>query len=117
MDGSVDREGSTMSAASPGSTPVPAFLHAYSPVSNEYLDGVHVAADEWASVNRNPAAARRSMFGVCTAFAPYAETSPYPRSSVMINTIFGRSCANSLIAPIRNAATSEPRRQMRLMGW
>src|SRR3954453_15917006 len=99
-----------MSAASPGSTPVPAFLHAYSPVSNEYLDGVHVAADEWASVNRNPAAASRSMFGGCTAFAPCAAAPPYPGPSVMNSAMFGRSCPKGPLVQTRNAAmTTEPR--------
>jgi hypothetical protein len=49
---------------------------AYSPVKSEYRDGVQVAADEWASVKRRPAFASRSIFGVCSAVAPYEETSP-----------------------------------------
>ena len=46
------------------------FLKACSPVNNEYLDGVHVADDECASVKRIPFAARASTLGVLTCVAP-----------------------------------------------
>jgi len=59
-----------ISRASPGSTPVPFFLHAYTPVSSENRLGVHVADVECASVNRTPSAASRSRFGVFTPRAP-----------------------------------------------
>jgi hypothetical protein len=70
MPGSVGLAGSTISAASPGRTPVPFLRQAYCPVSSAYRLGVQVAAAAWASVNRSPCAASRSMFGVATFVAP-----------------------------------------------
>jgi len=37
---------------------------------SEYRDGVHTDATLWPSVNRMPAAASLSQFGVCTFVAP-----------------------------------------------
>ena len=44
--------------------------HAYSPVSNEYREGVLVAAVAWAFVKRIPSEASLSTFGVFTFLAP-----------------------------------------------
>ena len=48
----------------------PSLRKAYSPVRNEYREGVQTEAIECASVMRNPCAASRSMFGVWTFVAP-----------------------------------------------
>ena len=65
-----------ISAASPGAMPVPDFLHAYLPVSNEKRDGVHVDEVAYAFVKRSPSLAIRSMLGVLIFAAPFALISP-----------------------------------------
>ena len=52
-------------------TPAPPLARTgYSPVNSAYREGVQTADAEWASVNRRPSFASRSMFGVCTFVAP-----------------------------------------------
>ncbi len=59
-----------MSAALPGSTPVPCWRHAYLPVSRENRDGVQVADVAYPLVNRTPSRAMRSMLGVRIVVEP-----------------------------------------------
>ena len=51
-------------------------LKPWIPVSMENRDGVHVAAEQCPSVNRNPLLASRSILGVGISFEPYEPTSP-----------------------------------------
>ena len=62
--------GNIIIAASPAATSVPLLRHGYSPVSNEYRDGVLVDATAWALVKRTPLSDRRFTLGVFTPTAP-----------------------------------------------
>ena len=59
-----------ISAALPGSTPVPRWRQAYLPVSSENRDGVQVADVAYPLVNRTPSRAIRSICGVRIVVAP-----------------------------------------------
>ena len=63
--------GGMLRGASPGAMVEPGCCRQeYVPVRNARRVGVQVEAGEWASVNRDPCRARRSMFGVLTSVAP-----------------------------------------------
>src|SRR5690606_34832224 len=61
----------------------------YTPVNRANRLGVQVDDVAYPLVNRIPPRANSSMLGVCNAVAPYAPTSPYPRSSRLMMMMFG----------------------------
>ncbi len=80
------------------------FLNSCRPVRSADRVGEHVGLT-WKSVNRTPSAWSLSRFGVLRTGLPWAETSPYPWSSVSTKTMFGflPASGSAAVAPPRDA--------------